>query len=78
MVGSVTPGFAMKTLGCTGGQGWSTGLLVQLNLGPQAMDKPWASRDQEQRDSTGRAVGMQSLRVQGGFLLCKADNAAFL
>lgn len=57
----------METLGCTG-------LFVQLNLGPQAMAKPWANRDPggdgEQQDAEPQ--------VQAGMFLCEADNAAFL
>lgn len=53
MVGSATPGFAMRMLGCTGGQGWGTGLFVQLNRGPV---KSWANRDpgaeRQHREST--------------------------
>lgn len=77
VVGSVTPGFAMRTLGCTGGQGWGTGLFVQLNLGPQAMDKSWANRDPGvERAQKTAGCSASGFRICS-FFLCTADNAAF-
>lgn len=46
-VGSAARQFAMRVLRCIEWQGWGTGLFLQLNLVPQAMNKSWVNRNPE-------------------------------
>lgn len=65
VMGNATHQFAVRTLRWFEGQDQGTGLLLQLNLVSQAMNKSWVSRNPEAERRTAHTGGTLGWRTTG-------------